>query len=150
MENGMLFELRGRSGGRDRILFAGQATVLPFVILMTTMSCSRPDMPAPTPGILDQWFSGSVIDPANTQWVRPDEEQPKVQRERPKKTSASRKVAVVHAPKPTGTSVSRPASKKAGTPPSKKASTPPRPDTQDEQQLFQEFLEWRKRQNDLP
>jgi len=107
-------------------------------------------MPPPTPGILDQWFSGSVTDPGNTQLVQPDEEQPKVQRKQPK-AAGSRKVAVVHAPNPTGTSVSRPAAKKANTPPSKKASARPRPDAQkEEQQLFQQFLEWRKRQKDLP
>jgi len=103
-------------------------------------------MPQPTPGILDQWFSGPVSDPANTQLIQPDEELPRVQRERPK-TSASRKVAVVQGPKSTGKSASRPASQKASVPLSKKASTPPRTDAQREQQLFQEFLEWRKRQN---
>ena len=142
----MLVELRGRGGRtdwllRDRLLFAGQATVSTFVIFMTTVSCSTPELPPPTPGILDEWFSGSATDPANMQLVQPAEEQPKIQRKQPK-TSESRKVAVVHAPKPSGTSVSRPAAKKA--------STPPRVDTKREQQLFQEFLEWRKRQNDLP
>jgi hypothetical protein len=50
-----------------------------------------------------------------------------VERAQPKPT-ASPKVATVNAPK------------------EKKANTPPRPDAQEEQQLFQEFLEWRKRQ----
>jgi len=145
----MLVELRERSGGRDRLLFACQATVSTFVILMTTVSCSRPDMPQPPAGIFDPWFSGLVTDDANTQLAQPDEAQLKIQRERPK-ASASRKVAVVHPPKPTKTSISRPASKKATTPPSKKATTPPPPNVQEEQQLFQEFLEWRKRQGDLP
>jgi hypothetical protein len=54
-----------------------------------------------------------------------------VEREQPR-TSASPKVATVNAPK------------------AKKANTPPRLDAQKEQQLFQEFLEWRKRQKDLP
>jgi len=54
---------------------------------------------------------------------------------------------VVQGPKSTGKSASRPASQKASVPLSKKASTPPRTDAQREQQLFQEFLEWRKRQN---
>src|SRR5262245_46470720 len=148
MESGMLVKLGGRGGGNDRLLFACHAAVFPFVILMTTVSCSKPDMPPPAPGILDQWFSGSLSDPANTQSVQPDEELPRVQRERPK-TSASRKVAVVHGPKQTKTSAARPVAKKASTPPSKKASTPPRTDAQREQQLFQEFLEWRKRQNNL-
>jgi hypothetical protein len=141
MENGMLVELRGRSGRRDRLLFACQATVSTFVILMTTVSCSKRDMPQPPAGIFGSWFSGSVTDSVNTQLVEPDEEQPRVQRERPK-TSGSRKVAVMHAPKQTGKSVSRHAAKKA--------STPPRLDAQKEEQLFQEFLEWRMRQKHLP
>jgi hypothetical protein len=53
-----------------------------------------------------------------------DEEQPKVQREQPQ-TSALPKVAANPAPK------------------AKKASAPPRLDAQKEQQLYQEFLEWR-------
>jgi hypothetical protein len=55
-----------------------------------------------------------------------DEEQPKVQREQPQ-TSPLPKVAANPAPK------------------AKKASTPPRLDAQKEQQLYQEFLEWRNR-----
>ena len=35
-------------------------------------------------------------------------------------------------------------------PKAKKANTPPRVDAQEEQQLFQEFLEWRKRKKDQP
>jgi hypothetical protein len=53
-----------------------------------------------------------------------DEEQPKVQREQPQ-TSPLPKVAANPAPKV------------------KKASAPPRLDAQKEQQLYQEFLEWR-------
>jgi len=86
-------------------------------------------------------FSSPVTDAANTQLVQRDKGQPKVQRERPR-TSASSKVATVYAPKATGASVSRPASKKA--------NTPARTNAQREEQLFQEFLEWRKRQKDLP
>ena len=44
----------------------------------------------------------------------------------------SPKVATVNAPK------------------AKKANTPPRVDAQEVQELFQEFLEWRKRKKDLP
>jgi hypothetical protein len=55
-----------------------------------------------------------------------DEEQPKVQREQPQ-SSPLPKVAANPAPKV------------------KKASTPPRLDAQKEQQLYQEFLEWRNR-----
>ena len=54
-----------------------------------------------------------------------------VEREQPR-TSASPKVATVNAPK------------------AKKTNTPPKVDAQEEQQLFQEFLEWRKRKKDQP
>ena len=46
--------------------------------------------------------------------------------------TASPKVATVNAPK------------------AKKTNTPPRLDDKREHQLFQEFLEWRKRKKDLP
>src|SRR5262245_51145796 len=108
MENGMLVELCRRSGRRGRLLVACQATVSTFVILMTTVSCSRPDMPQPA-GLFELWFSGPVIDDVNTQLVQPDQAQPKIQRERPK-ASGSRKVAIVPAPKPAKTSAPRPAS----------------------------------------
>jgi hypothetical protein len=68
-----------------------------------------------------------VIDAANQQSDQREEEQPKVRRKEPK-TSASPKVATVPAPK------------------AKKANTPPRLVAQKEQQLYQEFLEWRMRQ----
>jgi len=136
MENGMIVELRGRS---DRLLVTCQAMVPTLVILMTTVSCSRPDMPEPRVGIFEPLFSSPVIDTANRPVVQRDKGQPKVQRGQPR-TAASPKVATVHAPK--ATSVSRPTSKKA--------ATPPRLDTQREQRLFQEFLEWRKRQKNLP
>jgi hypothetical protein len=55
-----------------------------------------------------------------------DEEQPKVSREQPE-TSTPPKVAAVPVPK------------------AKKADTRPRLDAQKEQQLYQEFLEWRNR-----
>jgi hypothetical protein len=134
----MLVELRGR---RDRLLFICQATVPTFIILMTTVSCSRPDMPEPRVGIFGPPFSSPVIDTADQQVVQRDKRQPKVQRERPR-ISASPKVATVHAPKATGASVSRHASKKV--------NTPPRLNAQKERQLFEEFLEWRRRQKELP
>jgi len=98
-------------------------------------------MPQPHVGtVLRELFSGPVTDTANRQLVQRGEGHPKVRREQPR-TSASPKVATVHAPKATGASVPRHASKKA--------NTPPRLDAQGER-LFQEFLEWRRRQRDLP
>jgi hypothetical protein len=73
------------------------------------------------------WFSLPWIDSTNQQSDQRDEGQPKVRREQPK-TSTSPKIATVPAPK------------------AKKPNTPPRLDTQKVQHLYQEFLEWRKRQ----
>lgn len=137
-ENGML---RGRNGRRDRLLFTYKATVPTLIVVMTTMSCSRPDMPQPRTGIFETFFLDPVPDAASTRSVQRDEGQPKVQRARPK-TSASPKVATVHAPKATSASGPRPVPKKA--------NTPTRLDAQRERQLFEEFLEWRKRQKGLP
>jgi hypothetical protein len=139
MENGMLVELRKRSGWRDRLLVTCQAMVSIFTILLTTVSCSRPDMPEPRVGIFEPLFSSPVVDTANRPLVQRDKGQPKVQRERPR-TSASPKIAAMHPPK--ATSVSRPTSKKA--------AAPPRLNAQSERKLFEEFLEWRERQKNLP
>src|SRR4030095_3281418 len=76
---------------------------------------------------------------ANQQLDQRDEGQPEVRREQPKastspkaatapKASTSPKAAMVPAPK------------------AKKANTPPRLTAQKEEQLYQEFLEWRKHQ----
>jgi len=147
----MLFDLRMRGGSRDRILFISQATLPTLIVLMTTVSCSRPDMPQPSVGIFEpDLFSGQVAEEPERQLIQGGEAQPKIRREQ-SKTSASRKVATprkvatVHTPKAPSPSVSGNTSKKA--------KTPPRPATQREQQLFQEFqefLEWRKRQKDPP
>jgi hypothetical protein len=142
MENGMIFDLRMRGGSRDRLPFASQTTLPTLIILMTTVSCSRPDLPPPRVGFGEfELFSGLVTEAPKQQLVQEDEAHPKIRRETPK-TSASRKVATAHPPKRTSPSASGRVSKKA--------NTPARPDAQSEQQLFQEFLEWRKQQNDLP
>jgi hypothetical protein len=132
----MLLGLPG--GRRDRLLFICQVTVPALVILMTTVSCSGPgvDMPLPSGGIVEL-FTGGTTEAPNQQAVQQNEAQPKARRGQPK-ASTSPKVAQEQGPKSTGQSASRTASKKA--------STPPQSDTQTEQQLYQEFLEWRKSQ----
>ena len=138
----MLLDLRMQSGSRDRLLLTSQATLPTLIILMTTVSCSRPDMPQPSVGILEpELFSGLVTEAPTRQLVEGDEAHPKIRREQPK-TSASRKVTTVRASNASSPSVSGYASKKA--------KTPPQPDAQREQQLFEEFLEWQKHQKDLP
>jgi len=115
---------------------------------MTTMSCSRPELPQPYVEIFEpEPFSTPVTEAPSRKLARKDEARPKVRREQPK-TSASRKVttspkvATEHAPNKTSPAVSGRAAKKA--------KTPPRPAAQSDEQLFQEFLEWRRHQTDLP
>jgi hypothetical protein len=72
-------------------------------------------------GQFGYWPGGATQQPE-----QPDEEQPKAHREQPK-TSAPPKVVTAPAPK------------------AKKASPPPRLAARKEQQLYQEFLEWRNR-----
>ena len=126
----------------DHLLLTCQATVPTLIILMTTVSCSRPaaDMPQPRDGFVKRElsFSGRVIDGANRQLVQRGEGQPMARREQPR-TSASPKVATVQPPNATSAAVSRHASEKANTPPLLDA---------ERKQLFQEFLEWRRRQRD--
>jgi len=135
----MLFDLRGRCGRRDRRFFTYRATVLAPIVLLTTVSCSTlpDDIQQPLLGFADfgfaecDLFSGLVTE---------EDVLPNVRREQPS-TSATPKVATVRAPNATSRSVPGDASKKANTP-------PPRLDTQKERQLFNDFLEWRRRQTD--
>jgi hypothetical protein len=120
MENGILAELRGR--GVRAIVYSSHSKpiVLTLLILMTTVSCTTLDECLCLPS-----FSLAEIDPPNQQLAQRDEEQPKVRREQPKNSAP--KVATVPTPK------------------AKKANTSPELDAQRERELFQEFLEWRKR-----
>jgi hypothetical protein len=142
MENGMLVELRRRGATRDRLLFTPQTTMLTFMVVMTTVSCSRPDMPQQDVGIVEREpsFPSHVTDAPNPRVVQPREAQPKVRHAQPG-TSASSKVSTVHALKATTGSATRPTSKKA--------NTPPRIDAQKEQ-LFRDFQEWQKRRREEP
>jgi hypothetical protein len=123
----MLIDHQG--GRRDRVLFNAQRTVAAIIILICTVSCSgpRPDLPQPIAEIVNL-FSGT--DTPRQQSARRKESQ-KVRPEQPK-VSASPK-AVGDAPKATSPSAA------------KKANTPPATDSQKDQRLYQEFLEWRKR-----
>jgi hypothetical protein len=148
MENGMLLDLRVQDGSRDRVLFTSRAILPTVVILMTSMSCSRPDLPQPYVEIVEpELFSAPLTESPRRKLIQGDEAQPKIRREQPKrsalpKVATARKNATERAPNPTSPAVSGRAAKKA--------KTPPRPDAQEEEQLFQEFLEWRRRQTNLP
>jgi hypothetical protein len=121
------------AGRRDRLLLICRATV-PALVLITTASCAGPGADMPPPNIVEL-FTGGVTEAPNQQSAQQDEAQPKARRGQPK-ASTSPKVAKEQAPKVASQSASRP--------PSKKAST----EAQKEQQLYREFLEWRKTQKD--
>jgi hypothetical protein len=132
MGTGMLLDVRGRCGRRDRRFFNFQALLTP-IVLLTTVSCST--LPANILAFDEcDLFSGLVT---QEQVLPRAAAASKARRDQPS-TSATPKVVPVRATNAT----SRPGSGDAP----KKASTPPRRETQGEQQLFYEFLEWRNRQ----
>jgi hypothetical protein len=145
MENGMHVDLHGRGTSRNRLLLTGQAIVPMLIILTTSVSCSRraAEMPEPPYRIVERIlpFSSRLSDEENRQLVqrRPDAK-PNLQQEQ-HRTSSPPKVAKVHAPDTSSASAPRPGSGKT--------SPPPLLDREKEQ-LFQQFLEWRKRQTDVP
>jgi hypothetical protein len=126
MENGMLVELRERGTRRDCILFTLQAAAITLLILMTTVSCATFGFDERSPS-----FSLPFFDAPNEQSGQQGAGQPKVQRVQ-LKNSTSPKIAKVNAPK------------------TKKTNTPARVDAQEEQQLYQEFLQWQKSRKDQP
>jgi hypothetical protein len=132
--NGMRFDLQG--GRRNRILISSGATIPALIIFISTVSCSGPraDLPLPIAEIVEL-FSGTET-PRHL--VQQNEAQSKVRRVQPKASTS--KAPTENAPKATSQSVAPPAAKKA--------NRSPASDAQSEQQLFQEFLEWRKRQKD--
>ena len=144
----MLLDLSMRGGSRDRLLFTSRAILPTLIVFMTTVSCSRPELPQPYVEIVEpELLSPPVTEAPRRKLVQGDEAHPKVRREQPKpsasrKVATSRKGATELAPNTTSPAVSGRAAKKA--------KTPPRPDPQTEEQLFQEFLEWRRRQTGLP
>jgi hypothetical protein len=113
------------AGRRDRLL---------VIVLITTVSCAGPGAELAPPNIVEL-FTGGVTEAPNQKLVQQDEAQPKARRGQPK-APTSPKVASEQASKATSQSASRSTSKKAS------------PEAQKEQQLYREFLEWRKTQRD--
>jgi hypothetical protein len=133
MGNGMFLDLRGRCGMRDRRFFNYRASALTPMVLLTTVSCST--LPADILAFDECDLSSGLV--TEEQLLPRAAVPPKARREQPS-TSATPKVATVRAPNATGRSGSDDALKKA--------NTPPGYDVRKEQQLFNEFLEWRNRQ----
>jgi hypothetical protein len=131
----MIVELRG---ARGEIAFSAHfkqggrmiKILLTVAVLGSVGSFAGPAMAQGKQGEAQggaSWFSFPWTDSTSPQSDQRNEGQPKVRRQQPK-TTTSPKIATVPAPK------------------AKKANTPPRLDAQKEEQLYQEFLEWRNRQ----
>ena len=121
----MRVDLHKRDTSRNHLLLTGQA-IVPVLIILTT-------------SILP--FSSRLSDEENRQLVQPlSDVKPNLQQEQ-HRTSSPPKVAKVHAPDTSSASAPRPASGKKNPPPLR---------DRDKEQLFQQFLEWRKRQTHVP
>jgi len=144
MESGMHVDLHRRDTSRNRLFLTGQAIVPALIILATSVSCSRraAEMSEPPYRIVERIlpFSSRLSDEENRQLVqRRADAKPNLQQEQ-HRTSSLPKVAKVHAPDTSSASAPRPPSGK---------TNPPLLDREKER-LFHQFLEWRKRQTDVP
>jgi hypothetical protein len=128
----MLVDLRTRGSWRDHLLLTCQAIVPTLLVLMTTVSCSAPATNGPEPrrGVVERElsFSGRLTDGENRQLAQRKLDVQQIRRQKQYRTSASPKVVSRHV---------------------EKANTPPLLDAKKEQ-LFQEFMEWRRRHRDRP
>jgi hypothetical protein len=140
----MRVDLCRRGRRRSRLLLTGQAIVPPLIILMTSVSCSRrtAEMPEPPYRIVERIlpFSSRLSDEENRQLIQGrSDAKSNPQQEQHRRSSP--KVAKVDASDASSTSGPRPASRKTNPPPLL---------DREKEQLFHEFLEWRKRHTDVP
>jgi hypothetical protein len=142
----MRVDLHKRGASRNRLLLTGRAIVPALIILTTSVSCSKrvAEMSEPPYRIVERIlpFSSGSSDEENRQLVqRRSDAKPTLQQEQHRPPSPP-KVTKVHAPPDTSsTTAPRHASGKTNPPPLL---------DRDKEQLFQQFLEWRKRQTDVP
>jgi hypothetical protein len=141
----MRVDLRAQHAGRSCLRLIYQAAVPTLMIPMTLVSCARPmaDMPEPSYRVAPpelSFFSRST-DGENQQLAQRRVDEQSVHRAEQHRISPRPKVAKVHAPD-TGTA---PAPRHD----LQRANPTPLPDREKEQ-LFQQFLEWRSRQKDIP
>ena len=141
----MRVDLHKRDTSRNRLLLTCQAIVPMLIILTTSVSCSRraAGMPEPPFQIVERIlpFSSSLSDEENHQPVqRRSDVKPNLQQEQ-HRSSSPPKVVKVHAPAASSRFAPHPASGKTNPPPLL---------DRNKEQLFQQFLEWRKRQTDVP
>jgi hypothetical protein len=138
----MRVDLRAQHTGRSCLRLIYQATVPTLMILMTLVSCARPMANMPEPGYRAMppelsFFSRLTVGESQQLTQRTVDEQ-SVHRAEQHRISPRPKVAKVHAPD----TVTAPASRQ-------RTNTPTLLDREKEQ-LFEQFLEWRSRQKDIP
>jgi hypothetical protein len=139
----MRVDLHKRGTSRNRLPLTGQAIVPALIILSTSVSYSKraAEMSEPPYRIVERilpFSSGSSDEEKLVQ--RRSDAKPTLQQEQHRPPSPP-KVAKVHAPDTSSATAPRHASGKTNSPPLL---------DRDKEQLFQQFLEWRKRQTDVP
>jgi hypothetical protein len=141
----MRVDLHKRGTSRNRLLLTGQAIMPALIILTTSVSCAKrgAEVSEPPYRIVERIlpFSSSSSGEENRQLVqRRSDAKPTLQQEQHRPPSPP-KVAKVHAPDTSSATAPRHASGKTNSPPLL---------DRDKEQLFQQFLEWRKRQTEVP
>jgi hypothetical protein len=141
----MRVDLRAQHTGRSCLRLIYQATVPALMILMTLVSCARPmaNMPEPSYRVVppELSFFSRLIDGENQQLAQRRVDELSAHRAGQQRISPRPKIANIHAPD----TATAPASRRD----LQRANTPPLLDREKEQ-LFQQFLEWRSRQKDIP
>ncbi len=141
----MRVDFRTQSAGKSRLRSTCQATIPTLMILMTLVSCSRPTANMPEPGyrVMPPELSlfSRLTDGESQQLTQRKVDEQSVHRAEQHRISPRPKVAKVHAPD----TATAPASRHDV----QRANTPPLLDREKEQ-LFEQFLEWRSRQKDIP
>jgi hypothetical protein len=141
----MHVDLHTRGTDRNRLLLTGQAIVPALIILTTSVSCAKraAEMSESPFQIVERIlpFSSSSSDEENRQLLqRRSDAKPHLHQEQHRPLSPP-KVAKVHAPDTSSATAPRHASGNTNPPPLL---------DRDKEHLFQQFLEWRKRQTDVP
>jgi hypothetical protein len=141
----MRVDLRTRSTGRSRLRLTGQVTALTLMIIVAFVSCSRPmaNMPEPSYRVVqpELSFFSRLSEGENQRLAQRRVDEQSVHRAEQHRALPRPKVATVHAPDTT----TAPASRRDLL----RANTPPLLDREKER-LFEQFLEWRSRQKDIP
>jgi hypothetical protein len=141
----MRVDLRTQGTGKSRLRLTCQATALTLMILVTFVSCSRPIANMSDPGYRavpsELSFFSRLTDGENQQLAQRRVDDQSVHRAEQPRALPRPKVAKVYAPDTATAPVSRRDLPRANAPPLLE---------REKEQLFEQFLEWRSRQKDIP